>query len=55
MTAHELAKKLLEMPNKEVFLDVRKIKGLENVGSMDIKEVKLCECGAEIFIYIEKE
>lgn len=48
MDAHELARKLLEMPNETVFIHTESEKG-----SFNIKDVKLCECGAEIFIYME--
>ena len=55
MTAHELAEILLQLPDEEIFIDVRKIKGLEHVGSMHIETVKLCDCGYEVFIYPDKE
>lgn len=48
MTAHEMAKKLLEMPDETVFVDVGKDEGVKN-----IKEVNLCFCQAEIFITLE--
>ena len=48
MTAHELAGKLLEMPNVLVYVDIGKGEVLKN-----IKDVELCSCGAEIFIKVE--
>jgi hypothetical protein len=46
MEAHELAKKLLELPDETVFIKTDK-------GSFHIKDVKLCSCEAEIFITLK--
>jgi len=47
-TTHELAKKLLELPDEEVF-----IQSLNN-GLYQIKSVELCKCEAEAIITMEE-
>lgn len=44
MEAHELAKKLLEMPNETVFIED------ESGHLWNIKDIVLCTCGCEIII-----
>lgn len=46
MNSHELAKLLLAMPDEIIFVQT-------DNGSFNIKEVKLCGCECEIFIYME--
>lgn len=47
-TAHELARLLLTMPDETIFVHTESLQG-----SLHIREVKLCNCEAEIFIYMD--
>jgi hypothetical protein len=45
MTGHELARKLLALPDIDIFVQSRNDKSLWN-----IKDVEVCSCGCEMYI-----
>lgn len=47
METHELANKLLELPNETIFVKTK------NDGLLNIKSTYLCECKSEVIIETE--